>query len=59
MKLCYSPHFVRSYDAASTRVQKAFDKQAILLLQDFRHPSLRAKKYNETRGIWQARVTKG
>jgi mRNA interferase RelE/StbE len=58
MKLRYSPHFVRSYDAASTQVQKAFDKQVILLLQDFRHPSLRAKKYDEARGIWQARVTR-
>jgi len=58
MKLRYSPHFVRSYDAASTHVQKAFDKQVILLLQDFCHPSLRAKKYNEARGIWQARVTR-
>lgn len=58
MKLRYSPHFVRSYDAASTQVQKAFNKQVILLLQDFRHPSLRAKKYDEARGIWQARVTR-
>lgn len=58
MKLRYSPHFVHSYAAASTQVQKAFDKQVILLLQDFRHPSLRAKKYDEARGIWQARVTR-
>jgi hypothetical protein len=27
------------------------------MLRDVRHPSLRAKKYNEQRGIWQARVT--
>jgi len=26
-------------------------------LADIRHPSLRAKKYDEERGIWQARVT--
>jgi mRNA interferase RelE/StbE len=58
MKLRYSPHFVRSYDAVSTQVQKAFDKQVILLLKDIRHPSLRAKKYDEARGIWQARVTR-
>ena len=28
----------------------------ILLLQSLRHPSLRAKKHDEARDIWQARV---
>ncbi len=59
MKLSYSPHFLRSYAAASSQVQKAFDKQVLLLLQNLRHPSLRAKKYDEAQGIWQARVTRG
>jgi hypothetical protein len=27
------------------------------LLQNLRHPSLRAKKYDEVRDLWQARVT--
>ncbi|MDO8567075.1 MAG: hypothetical protein Q7R58_02910 [bacterium] len=27
------------------------------LLVDIRHPSLRAKKYDETHDVWQARVT--
>jgi mRNA interferase RelE/StbE len=26
------------------------------LLQNLHHPSLRAKKYDEARGLWQARV---
>ena len=39
-------------------IPAAFGKQSLLLLQDFRHPSLRAKKYDESRGRWQARVTK-
>jgi mRNA-degrading endonuclease RelE of RelBE toxin-antitoxin system len=59
MKLRYSPHFLRSYDAASPQVQRAFDKQVLLLLRNLRHPSLRAKKYDEARGIWQARISKG
>ena len=25
-------------------------------LRDLRHPSLRAKKYDESRGLWQARI---
>ena len=38
-------------------VQLAFDKQSLLLLQNLRHPSLHAKKYNEAEDLWQARVT--
>jgi hypothetical protein len=26
-------------------------------VRDLRHPSLHAKKYDETRDIWQARIT--
>jgi hypothetical protein len=28
------------------------------LLDNLKHPSLRAKKYDESRDIWQARVTR-
>ena len=40
-------------------IQQAFDKQVRLLVANLRHPSLRAKKYDQNRGIWQARVTRG
>jgi len=59
MRLRYSQHFLRSYQKAPAQVRKSFDKQARLLIQDMRHPSLRAKKYDEARGIWQARVNQG
>ena len=39
--------------------QKRCDKQLALLVQNLRHPSLRAKKYDEARDIWQARVNSG
>ena len=58
MNLLYSPRFRRQYRDAPLQVQKAFDKQAKLLVQELRHPSLRAKKYDEARDIWQARVTR-
>ena len=58
MKLLYSPRFERQYDEAPEDVQRAFDKQARLLLGNIRHPSLRAKKYDEASDIWQARVTR-
>jgi len=51
------PHFDRAFSKMSKQVQKAFGKQIELLIQDIRHPSLRAKKYDEARDIWQARVT--
>ena len=59
MKLDYTERFIQSLEDAPPQVQKAFYKQSALLLQNLRHPSLRAKKYDEARDIWQARVTRG
>jgi mRNA interferase RelE/StbE len=50
------PRVVRALERAPLRVRKAFFKQIRLLATNLRHPSLRAKKYDEPRGIWQARV---
>jgi hypothetical protein len=49
---------LRDYQAAPQAVQKAFDKQAHLLSAELSHPSLRAKKYDRTTGLWQARVNR-
>jgi len=43
---------------APVAVRKAFFKQTKLLGQNLRHPSLRAKKYDEAKDRWQARVNK-
>ncbi len=43
-----------SYDAAPDSVR--FDKNAVLLAESLRHPSLRAKKYDESYHVWQARI---
>lgn len=56
MELRYSNHFLRSYAKAPLPVQKAFEKQSRLLLQDLHHPSLHVKKYDEATNLWQARV---
>jgi hypothetical protein len=37
-------------------VRKVFAKQIDLLLGNFRHPSLRAKKFDQSEDLWQARV---
>jgi len=57
MKLQRTSHFARAYNKAPAQIQQAFDKQAVLLLQNLQHPSLRAKKYNAGEDKWQARVT--
>ena len=56
MRFFYTERFQRSYTDAPQRVRRQCDKQLALLAQDLRHPSLRAKKYDEARDIWQARI---
>jgi plasmid maintenance system killer protein len=56
MKVLRTTHFERSYAKAPHAIQKAFDKQSSFLLQNLHHPSLRAKKYDESKDRWQARV---
>ena len=58
MKLLRSTHFERNYARAPQQIQRAFDKQSALLLQSLHDPSLRAKKYDERRNLWQARVNR-
>jgi len=58
MRPRYTQRFLRSLSDAPPQIQKAFEKQSDFLLQNLSHPSLRAKKHDETHGIWQARVTR-
>ena len=59
MRIHLSEQVRHDYDRAPVAVQRAFNKCLILLVQNLRHPSLHAKKYDESQDIWQARVTKG
>lgn len=56
MKYAFTSRFIRSYRAFPTTIQNKFNKQLAYLLENLKHPSLRAKKYDEVQGIWQARV---
>lgn len=56
MKASFSQRFIRQYSALIPERKAKFDKQLGFLLSDPRHPSLRAKKYDEANSIWQARV---
>jgi hypothetical protein len=58
MLLFYTERFQRSYAEAPAVVQRQCDKQLALLVLDLRHPSVRAKKYDESRDIWQGRVNR-
>ena len=57
MRYSRTPQFERAFKKFTKQIKTVFEKQLRFLVSDIRHPSLRAKKYDETRGIWQARVT--
>ena len=59
MKSEFSQNFLDALDNFPLVIQKKFEKQLRFLISDIRHPSLRAKKYEESTGTWQARVDKG
>ncbi|HUR44749.1 MAG TPA: hypothetical protein VMZ27_02655 [Candidatus Saccharimonadales bacterium] len=56
MKVVVSEPAIEALKDVPRAVKKAFDKQLRFLVLDLRHPSLRAKKYNEKENKWQARV---
>ena len=60
MKLEFTTRARKDYDALESRLQARVDKQLAFLLEDFRHPSLDAKKYIQRgRDVWQGRVDRG
>ena len=59
MTASFTLRFRRQYQKLSEDRQAKFDKQLAFLISNLRHPSLRAKKYDETNDIWQARVDDG
>lgn len=58
MKIIYHPNFQKNLNKFPVSIQNKFAKQIAYLLYDIRHPSLHAKKYDESQDIWQARVDK-
>ena len=58
MQISRTRRLLKSYADAPPAVQRAFDKQIRLLMENLQHPSLRAKKYDEANDVWQARVNR-
>ena len=56
MRIRYTNRFLQQHRRAPPTVQRVFEKQVGFLLENLRHPSLRAKKYDDGRNLWQARV---
>jgi mRNA-degrading endonuclease RelE of RelBE toxin-antitoxin system len=56
MTASFTLRFRKQYQGLSSERQAKFDKQLAFLLSNLRHPSLRAKKYDESNDIWQAPV---
>jgi mRNA-degrading endonuclease RelE of RelBE toxin-antitoxin system len=59
MKIAYSRQALQSLIDAPPSARKAFFKQVRFLANNLQHPSLHAKKYDESRDLWQARVNQG
>ena len=58
MQIVLSHRALDSLSVAPPNVRRAFEKQLRFLLSNLLHPSLRAKKYDEPAGLWQARVNR-
>jgi mRNA-degrading endonuclease RelE of RelBE toxin-antitoxin system len=59
MKIDYLPRALKALKDTPATVRKAFFKQMKVLEQNLQHPSLHAKKYDETQDVWQGRVNRG
>ena len=56
MRVRFTERADKDYAQLAPTVRKVFAKQLDLLLANFRHPSLRAKKFDRSEDVWQARV---
>jgi hypothetical protein len=56
MKVSLKERALVALGDAEPAVQRAFIKQLNFLARNLQHPSLHAKKYDEARDIWEARV---
>ncbi len=56
MQIVLSDRAIESLRDAPPNVRRTFEKQLRFLASNLLHPSLRAKKYDESADLWQARV---
>jgi hypothetical protein len=58
VKVVLSDRAIEALKDAPVAVERAFYKQLRFLEGNLLHPSLHAKKYDETADLWQARVNR-
>jgi hypothetical protein len=58
MRSLITEKFAGQLADAPSDVQRAFARQLAHLMRGLRHPGLHAKKYDEARNLWQARLTR-
>jgi len=58
MKIAVSDRAAKAISDAPSAVRKPTYKQLRFLATNIGHPSLRAKKYDESSDVWQARVNR-
>lgn len=56
MRFSRTESFKRSYKKLPKFIQRKTDRILIALSADLRHPSIRAKKIQGTKAIWEGRV---
>lgn len=56
MKIAKTKNFTKRYKKLPLNIQKKTDKQLLLLSQNLRHQSIRAKKIEGFPDVWEGRV---
>ena len=58
MKVLTTKPFDQDYEALPKNIQDLVDRKLKIFLQNPRHPSLRVKKMEDPKEIWEASITK-
>lgn len=57
MRIRRTDRFKKDYQKLPPEIQQRVDQKLRLLVQDFRHPSLRVHKLRGVEGLWEFSVT--
>lgn len=57
MRIVFSKTFEKDYKKLPIKIQKLLDEQLLMLLENYKYPSLRIKKMQGHDSIWEGRIT--
>jgi len=58
MQLILTTHFKRDYKKLPSSIQKRIDEKLKLLVRNLSHPSLRVKRVQKYKGVFEASITR-